>query len=206
MSAADEPDEIDLYLEQELDESAKRAFELRMLEDPDLAETVLRRQDARDELRRQLAEAPKLQVVDGGADRPAPTGRWSLDAGSFGAGLAAAAMLVIAVGILPTDSSGPSAIAITEDVYLARVRGELPSVPAGERFLLSIEPSTVAQQYDVSLRNEAGETVLAVAGARTTADQLITLVVEPLPEGRYEAEVLAAGAAPEVFNMRIRTQ
>ena len=204
MSTPDAPDEIDLYLEQELDEAAKRAFEVRMLEDPDLAEEVLRRQDVRDELRRQLADAPKLELVTGGATRAPRTRQWSLDAGSFGAGLAAAAMLVVAVGVLPSDSSGPGAITITDDVYLARVRGELPSVPAGVRFLLTIEPSDNAERYDVTLHNEQGESVFSVTGASKTADQLVMLVVDPLDEGLYKANVTAPGAEPEVFELSVR--
>ncbi|MEM7218581.1 MAG: hypothetical protein AAF515_09470 [Pseudomonadota bacterium] len=177
------------YLDGAMDEAELDAFEIALLEDPDLIAAVDAEERLRDVLRDadlQIDETPSAGLADG-------------IAGWLGQRLSQAA--VVALGILgyfafnPGSQSDEGGVRITtaNALTLQTFRGAEPEFRTNQADTLLLRVFPVypeGQAYDVELMTEDGELVEALVDVEID-QQTISLVVPGLAIDHYELRLLA---------------
>lgn len=191
------------YVAGRLDAHACEAFELAMLEDPDLALAVAAEQGLRDGLREMprpqpvIALAPVPEVVTAGSLRKRLRRRW-LPLAASGVGLA--------VGFAAGRFSDPGPVDFSQHgdtVWLDVMRGApepeatLVRIAPDQRWLLLMlpRPDDDGDRYEATLRDADGRSVAADAALRPQqyGGLLWPLNVEALRPGRYRLDIRRAG-------------
>lgn len=191
---------IDLYLNQQLDDSERDAFEIAMLEDPLLLQHV------------QLLESFKqgLHEHSGALQEPAAPIRLPLRAWIRQPLSLAASILVAGLGlqVLTTGLNSTQALPLRSVVVLQGTRGANPIAVSGAGpYLFQVDAGygSGVEEYKLSLRNVANGALLMVQqNLRPDANGWLRVALDEQLQGDYALELAWEDAQGEAHTREYR--
>lgn len=180
--------DLELYALGRLPEGAIPAVEEHLL----LCESCRHKTTEFEELGRAFRDyraAPPRAAARAGLRRPT---YWA-------AGLAAAAVLVLAIAVVPSSPAPPARVELTS----WRGEAETSPVPAGRRLDLVLSANGLPDgAVEVAVAGGGGEIVWQGPGRRE-ANRVRALVDEPLGAGQYWVRILGGGRLQREFPLRV---